>query len=424
MFRITNIVALAVCVVICASQPVEKLPLLKGIPNSEVQIGSPKLDIVLECVTSEQDPNVKYSWLKDGKPYTPSGNVIQRENEGTLVFRKPDKSNEGKYQCLAQTEYGVASTRVVTLKKLFLDEPSKVTLKKHKPVEGNIFKLDCEIPNAYPKPTIAWTRKSLTDEADVKMVLGQRFTISDEGSLYFSNITKEDTSPDYKYVCVAKSPDSGEYVTLAEHILENVEPNKGPVNNDVIEQYVSHDMTVKAGDSIYIYCIYGGNPLAHPDWFKDGKDVNNGVKDRVTRHNKSVGKRLVIKEVWVSDQGEYTCVVDNEVGRPQKHSMYLTVVSAPQFLKNDIPNLIVKPGQDVTIPCIAAGIPAPELSWTYNADKLPENERIVLKKSSQGNTTVSDLTIKNVQKEDKGYYGCKGINENGEIYTETLLYVQ
>ncbi|XP_046975617.1 hemolin-like [Vanessa cardui] len=423
MFRITNIVTLAVCAVICASQPVEKLPVLKSVPNSEVHIHTPKTEIVLECVTTEQGSDVKYTWLKDGKPFTPTGDVIQRENEGTLVFKHPDQSNEGQYQCLAQSQYGVARTRPVTLKKSFMEKP-EFTLKKHKPVEGDPFKLDCVIPKAYPKPSISWLRKSLTDDSDVKMVQDQRYTISPEGVLYFSNVTKDDTSSDYKYVCVAKSPESGDMVTLAEHILEEVEPNKGPVNNDVVEQYVSQDMTVKAGDFVYLYCIYGGNPLAHPDWFKDGQDVNNGVKDRVTRHNRSVGKRLVIKEAWVSDQGEYTCVVDNEVGKPQRHSMYLTVVSAPQFLRDDIPKMIVKPGEDITIPCIAAGIPAPELSWSYNADELPKNDRIALSRSSQGNTTVSDLTIKGVQKEDMGYYGCKGLNENGDIYKETLLYVQ
>ncbi|CAH2100561.1 unnamed protein product [Euphydryas editha] len=422
MSAITKIVILAVCAAICASQPVDKLPILKELPSSEIGIGTPEQEITIECATVDKDPNVKYSWLKDGKPYTPHANVVKRVDEGTLIFKKPDRSDEGQYQCLAQTEYGVASTRVITLKKRFMDPPN-FTLKKHKPIEGKPYKLDCTIPRSYPEPEITWFRKSLTDANDNKPVFGQRLTISDQGDLYFSNVTKEDAKPGYKYVCYGKAPDSGEIVELAEHILEDVLPNKEPINNDVIEQYVTNEKTVKAGDSTYLYCIYGGNPLAHPDWFKDGKNVNNGPKDRVTRHNKSVGKRLVIKDVWVSDEGEYTCVVDNEVGKSQKHTMHLHVVSAPQFLKKGQPKLIVKSGQDFTIPCEAAGVPAPELSWSLNAQRLP-SERAALEPQSRGNSSSAELRVRRARESDAGYYGCRATNDHGDVYSETLVSVQ
>ncbi|XP_046975653.1 hemolin-like [Vanessa cardui] len=252
--------------------------------------------------------------------------------------------------------------------------------------------------------------------------MNQRITASPEGDLYFTSVVKEDASPDHKYVCTAKSPAVDGYVVLAEHVIEDV-VSGGRHQTELVKQYVSSDMTAKVGDATMIYCIYGGTPLAHPDWYKDGKNVNNDPKDRVTRYNRSAGKRLLIKDTWLSDEGEYTCIVDNDVS-VQRNTIKLTVVSAPQFVREHQSKLIVKAGEDVTIPCQAAGVPAPELSWTYNAQALPQNDRIVLNKSSRGNTIVSDLTIKNVQKEDKGYYGCKGLNQNGEIYAETLVYVQ
>lgn len=80
-------------------------------------------------------------------------------------------------------------------------------------------------------------------------------------------------------------------------------------------------------NSVWWWHCFFSSPLAHPDWFKDGKDINNSQKDRVTRYNRSVGKRLIIKEVRPEDEGEYSCVVNNEVGKVQRHSFHVKVVS-------------------------------------------------------------------------------------------------
>ncbi|XP_045782007.1 hemolin-like [Maniola jurtina] len=414
MSSITSCAIFAVCALICASQPVEKLPVLKQLP-AEVVFRDYK-ELVLECATEGKEEGVKYEWLKDGKPFTPISKVSQNGNEGTLIFKNPTVSEEGVYQCLAESPLGVASSRLVHVRRTFMDTP-KVELQKHTPIEGKTYKLDCKIPNAYPKPEIEWMVES---DKSKEVVAGQRFTISDEGDLYMSNVTKEDTG-NKKYLCMAKSPALDSEVVLAEHVLVDVVGGKEG-DHEVVQQYVTKDTTLKAGESVYLYCIYGGNPLAHPDWFKDGKDINNSPKDRVTRYNKSVGKRLIIKEVLPEDQGEYTCVIDNEVGKVQKHTFNVKVVSAPQYVKQPEQKLIVKQGQDVTIPCQVQAIPEAKLSWTYNSKNLPE--KLHAHTSSQGNVATSDLVIQNVQKSDSGYYGCRAQNEYGDVYAETLVYVQ
>ncbi|XP_050359620.1 hemolin-like [Nymphalis io] len=420
MIRILSFV-LTVGAVIGASQG-QKLPVLKELPAEILFRVGGNSELVLDCTTVDKEAGIKYSWLKNGKPLTPNADVIQSSNDGTLIFKKPAKSDEGQYQCLAQTDLGTASSRTVNVKRTYIDVP-KVDLKKHKPNEGNIFKLDCSIPNSYPKPEIVWLYQYLSDASISRTIINQRITTSPDGDLYFTSVTKEDASPVHKYVCTAKSPAVDDYVVLAEHVIEDVVSGEAK-QSELVKQYVSGDMTAKVGDVTMIYCIYGGTPLAHPEWYKDGRNVNGDPKDRVTRYNRSAGKRLLIKETWISDQGEYTCIVDNEVAKTQKNTIRLTVVSAPKFVRERQPTLIVKAGEDVTIACQAAGVPAPELSWTYNAQTLPPGDRITLNKSSRGNTTVADLTIKNVLIEDKGYYGCKGINDNGKIYAETLVYVQ
>ena len=123
----------------------------------------------------------RYSWLKDGKPFSLRSDVSQKENEGTLIFKKPVDSDEGKYQCLAETKFGVASSRIVLVKKIFIDKP-QVSLQKHKPVNGKTYKLECAIPKSYPKPEISWIVKTGNE---AKPVAGAKFTISPEGKLIY-----------------------------------------------------------------------------------------------------------------------------------------------------------------------------------------------------------------------------------------------
>ncbi|XP_053623400.1 hemolin [Plodia interpunctella] len=396
-----------------SSQPVNDQPILKDVPN-EVLFRTQE-PFVVECAPEPGSGKFKkYSWLKNGQPFEVSDrpDVVQRHNEGSLVFLRPADSDEGDYRCLAESQYGVASTRDVRVRRTFIDI-SRYEVQKHKPVEGRTFKLACPAPNAYPKPNIEWKSQQLADTTVSDDIRDPRITIGPDGSLYFANVTEEDVSDRFKYVCVATSSAVDKPVVLAEHFISSMEVDRQPKHNEVVEQYVSPDTTALVGERIYLYCIYGGTPLAHPDWFKENKDVNNEPGARVTRYNRSVGKRLLIKEVLPEDDGNYTCTVDNEVGKKQKHSMKLTVVGSPKFTKTPEKIIHVKEGDDITVPCLVSGIPTPKLSYMYSATPL-KNSRV---------TENRGLLIKKVQKSDSGYYGCNATNEYGSEYYETLLLV-
>ncbi|CAG5057456.1 unnamed protein product [Parnassius apollo] len=327
-----KLTVLAAFAALCSSQPVEQKPTLEEAPSTVLfAVVDPPQQLTLPCVTTARAQNVKFSWQKDGKPFKwNTSDVLKRDDEGTIVFLKPKDEDEGRYQCFAVSDSGVASTRIVNVKKAYLTVP-KVSTQRHRPIEGQPFMLDCPIPDSYPQPKIEWKLQLETDPSVLNEVGDGRITISPDGTLWFSNITKMDVHDNFKYVCLASSPATTKPVVLAEHFIEGVEPNQGKDYSEVVEQYASQNMTVKVGEVTMLYCIFGGSPLAHPDWFKDGQDVNNSPQDRVTRYNKSKGKRLLIRETWLSDQGTYTCTVDNERGKPKEHSMYLTVVSSPRL---------------------------------------------------------------------------------------------
>ncbi|XP_068625814.1 hemolin-like [Battus philenor] len=408
-----------------ACLPAEQAPTLAESPTSALfAVLDPPQPFTLPCSTNAPSQKVTYTWQKDGKPFDWSGhgNVVKREGEGSLVFLTPKASDVGHYQCFAISDYGVASTGLIEVKKAYINIP-KVTVQRHKPIEGQPFKLECPIPDSYPQPKIEWRLQFESDPSVSNEVANSRYTVAPDGTLYFSSIDKSDTFDNFKYVCQASSPATTKPVVLAEHYLEGVEPNKGHDYSEVVEQYASPNLTVKVGEVTVLYCIFGGIPLGHPDWFHDGQDVNNSPKDRVTRYNKSKGKRLLIRETWLTDQGIYTCNVDNEMGKPKHHSMFLTVVSAPVFDKKPPTQLSVKEGEEVKIPCSVLAVPSASASWSHNGTPISKNEGLVIEQSSNANRTVSDIKITSAKKSDSGYYGCTVINPHGYAYAETLVTV-
>ncbi|KOB67669.1 Hemolin [Operophtera brumata] len=264
-------------------------------------------------------------------------------------------------------------TRGTRLKRAFLNAP-RVTVQNHKAVEGRPFKLDCQKPEGYPKPTISW--KTQEDGSDKREdFLNRRITPSPEGTLWFSNVTKEDANPKSRYICVAKSSAFEEEVTLAEHYINELEADSKPNDGELVPQYVSNNMVAKVGDDTMIWY-----------WYKDGKDVNGKPGDRVTRHNRSACRRLLIKDTRAEDAGSYKCVADNGRGKPAEHTVKLTVKPEKQTL--------AKEGQDITIPCQVSGSINPFTTFVYNAQELKTSARV--------STGPEGISIKKVQKSDGG----------------------
>lgn len=397
-----------------ASQPVDQALVLKDAPEEVLfRVGKDQKPFELNCaVESGDSAKAQFEWHKDDKPLDLKSNPKIEQSQGKLVFKEPKDSDEGIYQCFATTSAGVASTGPVKVKKTYLTA-SQLSSKQVRPVEGRPFELDCKVPEGYPKPTIEWKKQSVAT-GKLESFRSPRI-FSPQGNLYFSNATNDDVSKEYKYVCLAKSPAVDSEVPISEYIVEGLSKDDKPTDNEVVRQFVSQDFTAKVGDVTEIYCVYGGNPMPHPDWWKDGVNVNNGPGDRVTRRNRSKGKRLLIKETLPEDEGQYTCVIDNEVGKVQNYTLHLTVVSTPKLGQKPAKRINVKVGQEIFVPCEIENLsPKVESTWTFNGKPIA-NEKY--------NVNQKGLTIAKAQESDTGYYGCRAVNSIGQAYAETLVQV-
>ncbi|ODN00103.1 Neuroglian [Orchesella cincta] len=330
---------------------------------------------IIEC-EAEGEPAPKYKWIKNGKEFNWQAydeRISQQQGRGTLVVTSPQTEDIGHFL-------------------------------------GN----------------------NLNDNAQgaLQSINSSRITVDPEGTLWFSNVTRQDQSIEFMYACAAYSRFSiddwilkvkGHDLMMNEYKLGNrvflhVAPTSSVTANNKHRpeiQYASKRNTVAIrGTSVSLWCIIGGTPLPEIKWAKKGGLL---PYDRMEYDN--YGKTIKIKEVDFSDEGAYDCDATNGVGTPVSYSIQLTVYAAPYFtVEPEIQN--AAEGETVEFRCEASGKPSPEIKWIHNGKPLEEAEDNPRRKVL-GNRIV----LENIKKVDTGNYGCNATNSFGYVYKDVYVNV-
>ncbi len=319
----------------------------------------------------------------------------------------------GQYQCFATNEWGTATTNAVFVRKSelnnFKDEPPK-TLSVE---EGAPYGIDCDSPDGWPNPSVYWM---LQGQNWLKTINSSRLTVDPEGKLWFSNVTRKDSSEDFLYACSAASYFRNEYKLGNRVHLQVIQSgsSSGLQNkHEPIHQYVSRRNEVGfRGKETRLWCVFGGTPLPEIRWRKQGGALPWG---RTTYDN--YGKTLVIKHVDFEDEGDYTCEASNGVGLAKSYSINLEVLAKPRFITEPEIQTAAE-GEEVTFECKADGVPVPRIKWIHNGKPIEETpfnpNRII---------TPEKITIMNLRKTDTGNYGCNATNDIGYVYKDVYVNV-
>lgn len=358
----------------------------------------------------------RYRWIKNGKPFDFTAyddRITQQPGRGTLTITKPRDEDLGQYQCFASNEHGTATSNSVFVRKSELNNFKDEEIHTKNAQEGEPFKLQCQPPDGWPKPSVYWMLQSTL--GGIKTINNSRMTLDPEGNLWFSNVTRYDAQEDAYYACAASSAFRNEY-KLGNRVLLKVTPASNAAQNRYppTRQYVSRRNEVALrGQKIEIFCIYGGTPLPQTVWSKDGKPIT--WSDRVTQGQ--YGKSLVIKHTQLDDKGSYTCDVSNGAGQPQSSTINLDIKAVPYFT---VEPEIVNAAEEETIEfrCEAKGIPEPAIKWIHNGkpiEEAPPNPRRSVQKNK--------IVIKGLEKKDTGNYGCNATNALGYVYKDVYVNV-
>lgn len=255
---------------------------------------------VLECEAKGM-PEPTYTWKKNGMDFSYVAydkRITQQPRRGSLVFTKPQAMDEGLYQCFAENKHGRSVSNAVFLKKAELNSFSNDDINDVFAVEGEPLTIPCNPPTGYPKPQIFWIIQSKSG-ALINGINSSRLSVDPEGNLHFSNVTNKDMLTDALYACSATSTFKTTY-RIGRRTNLHVEPSgtTGQTSYKPVKQYTSPPSipTIK-GNSLDLFCIFGGTPLPEVSWVKR----NGRIREGVTRTN--YGKTLTFHKVEFSDEG-------------------------------------------------------------------------------------------------------------------------
>uniref|UniRef100_A0A8C3L4C8 Roundabout guidance receptor 2 n=1 Tax=Chrysolophus pictus TaxID=9089 RepID=A0A8C3L4C8_CHRPC len=182
-----------------------------------------------------------------------------------------------------------------------------------------------------------------------------------------------------------------------------------PINQVVLEE-----------EAVDFRCQVQGDPQPTVRWKKDDADLPRGrydIKDDYT---------LRIKKAMSTDEGTYTCIAENRVGKVEA-SATLTVrarpVAPPQFVVRPRDQIVAQ-GRTVTFPCETKGNPQPAVFWQKEGSQNLLFPNQPLQPNSRYSVSpTGDLTITNIQRSDAGYYICQALTVAGSILAKAQLEV-
>ncbi|XP_029030037.1 roundabout homolog 3 isoform X2 [Betta splendens] len=365
----------------------------------------------LNC-KAEGRPTPTVEWYKDGervetdredprshRMLLPSGSLFFLR----IVHGRRSKPDEGVYVCVARNYLGEAVSRNASLEVAILREDFRQTPSDVVVAAGEPAVMECIPPRGHPEPTISWKRNNIrVNDRD------ERITIRG-GKLMISNTRKSDAG---MYVCVGtnmvgeKDSDPAELVVFERPVF-----TKQPVNQVVL-----------ADDTVDFVCEVHGDPTPTVRWRREEGELPRG------RFEIRSDSSLRLSQVRAEDEGTYTCVSENSVGKAEA-SGTLQVHGDGPFMPPQIVirprDQITTPGRTVTFLCGTKGNPPPAVFWQKEGSQIllfPVQEP-----SQSGRFSVSlsgELTVADVRVEDSGYYICQAISVAGSILTKALLEVE
>ncbi|XP_075710605.1 roundabout homolog 2 isoform X14 [Rhinoderma darwinii] len=313
-----------------------------------------------------------------------------------IVHGRRSKPDEGSYVCVARNYLGEAMSRNASLEVALLRDDFRLNPTDVVVAAGEPAILECQPPRGHPEPTIYWKKDKVRIEDK-----DERISIR-SGKLMISNTRKGDAG---MYTCVGTNMVGERDSDPAElTVFERPTFLRRPINQVILED-----------EAVEFRCQVQGDPQPTVRWKKDDVDLPRGrydIKDDYT---------LRIKKAAGIDEGTYTCISENRVGKVEA-SATLTVRAPPQFVVRPRDQIAAQ-GRTATFPCETKGNPQPAVFWQKEG-----SQNLLFPNQPQPNSRYSvsptgDLTIANIQRSDAGYYICQALTVAGSILAKAQLEV-
>jgi len=197
-------------------------------------------------------------------------------------------------------------------------------------LEGGSYNVTCLV-SANPPTQGSWVRGSTGEEAGIGPVLNLRSVSRHHGGAYN---------------CIATNP------------LGSSDPRTLMLGVQYAASVVSvrpgGSLTGQYGGEVELHCEGAGSPSPNLSWQQTSA---RGVAGR------GVGGRLTLSGLQYEDQGEYTCLAENSVGRERSPPVSLSVIGPPRVALAHIGGVQLLEGGDAVLEVEWCAAPFPRQVW-------------------------------------------------------------
>ncbi|XP_068578772.1 immunoglobulin superfamily member 10 isoform X2 [Cebidichthys violaceus] len=376
--------------------------------RQQVKVGVSQ-NLWLPC-TGQGSPQPTIHWvLHDGSTVRynrlTSDTTISVYRNGTLHIKDVTREDSGKYECIATSSTG--SERMVVTLTVERQESAPQIMETSKRITALFFedqlRLNCSATGD-PEPRIIWRLPSKA-VVDQWHRMGSRIQVLDNGTLIIGLVSDKDAGD---YLCVARNK-IGDDLQLMK-VSVSMKPAK-------IEPKLYGKKQVPYGKDFKVDCKASGAPKPEISWgLPDGTVVNSALQadassggGRPRRYTLFDNGTLHLNQVGMSEEGDYTCYAENQVGKDEMH-FHITVVTAAARIRPTSQTYVrVKPGGKIRFDCEALGEPKPKILWM-----LPTNDVIAASNERYLMHVNGSLDIRDVKLIDAGEYVCMARNPAGE----------
>ncbi|XP_057582835.1 neurofascin isoform X5 [Hippopotamus amphibius kiboko] len=348
------------------------------------------MDLLLECIASGV-PTPDIAWYKKGGDL-PSDKAKFENFNKALRITNVSEEDSGEYFCLASNKMGsIRHTISVRVKAApyWLDEPKNLIL-----APGEDGRLVCRA-NGNPKPTVQW------------MVNGEPLQSAPPNpnrEVAGDTIIFRDTQISSRAVYQCNTSNEHGYLLANAFVsVLDVPPRMLSPRNQLI-RVILYNRT-------RLDCPFFGSPIPTLRWFKNGQGSNLDGGNYHVYENGSLEIKMIRKE----DQGIYTCVATNILGKAE--NQVRLEVKDPTRIYRMPEDQIAKRGTTVQLECRVKHDPSLKLtvSWLKDDEPLYIGNRMKKEEDS--------LTIFGVAERDQGSYTCVASTELDQDLAKAYLTV-
>ena len=379
---------------------IQKAPQFKKKPEPIVTIKEGE-QARFEC-EFDGNPSPKVIWLRDGKPLTAKdGFEIKTDatiGKSVLTLNQATPKHSGAITLRLENSVGTPVEEIVQLQV----ETTPQLLQKPQATCEAYLNQTASIPFkclSTPKPTI----RLFKNDTEIQLTGDHYELVSNPNDATSYEIKIKDV----------KLEDEGNYRIRIENALGNIESNiqVATIDNVSIKtSTTSINTDLKQHDTLTLEYIVDGRPKPEITYMKDGKEVKPSSKTQITYDETTKISRLITTDVGQEDQGVYTLIAKNKLGKQETEPIKINV-TAPIVIKTKFAETIdAVLGEQTTLSVEAEGIPQPKITWLFNGQPLKSSPKHKIE-TPKDNPHVTNLTITKLDTADIGKYTA--IVDNG-----------